>query len=280
MKKWTLFGILVVIVLLISGYSLNKKTEINPQNSAKYVPTLFIHGWGSSRNAEKQMVNYLVDKGYSKTIMQATVDKDGKVSLNGHFKNNDYHPIVEVQFEDNKNTNYHTDAKWAKNVVLALQNKYHFKKMNLVSHSMGNMAVAYYLLDNAKDKKLPVVQKYAALAGHFDGVLGYGDEPHKIKLDNQQKPSPMNAEYRELMGLRDDYHNQKIDILNIYGDKDDGTNSDGSVTVNSARSLKYLTANSAKSYQEVQINGKDGQHSQLHESKQVDKYLLDFLNKG
>ena len=35
----------------------------------------------------------------------------------------------------------------------------------------------------------------------------------------------------------------------------------------------------AKSYREVEIKGKNAQHSKLHENKEVDKLLIDFLWK-
>jgi Uncharacterized protein with an alpha/beta hydrolase fold len=34
-----------------------------------------------------------------------------------------------------------------------------------------------------------------------------------------------------------------------------------------------------KSYREVEIKGKNAQHSKLHENKEVDKLLIDFLWK-
>ena len=65
------------------------------------------------------------------------------------------------------------------------------------------------------------------------------------------------------------------DVLNIYGDYKNG--SDGSVLNASSRSLKYLVADNAKSYQEKKITGKLAQHSQLHENQEVDKILIQFL---
>ena len=47
----------------------------------------------------------------------------------------------------------------------------------------------------------------------------------------------------------------------------------------SAQSYKYLINGRAKSYREVEIKGKNAQHSKLHENKEVDQLLIDFLWK-
>ena len=75
-----------------------------------------------------------------------------------------------MNFADNRNADYDTDAKYAKAVVSKLQKTYHFKKMNMVGHSMGNMAINFYMLANAEDKTLPQLQKQVDIAGHFDGI--------------------------------------------------------------------------------------------------------------
>lgn len=52
---------------------------------------------------------------------------------------------------------------------------------------------------------------------------------------------------------------------------------DGDVTNASAKSLKYLINGRAKSYQELMIRGRGGQHSALHNNSQVNKALIRFI---
>ena len=56
----------------------------------------------------------------------------------------------------------------------------------------------------------------------------------------------MNPPYPDLQQLKDIYKGQEIEVLNIYGDLQDGTNSDGRVSNSSSKSLKYLLGNSPK----------------------------------
>jgi Uncharacterized protein with an alpha/beta hydrolase fold len=115
------------------------------------------------------------------------------------------------------------------------------------------------------------------LPGHFNGIIDIDDEPNQMKLAKNGKPiTKMDQGYKDLLKLRKVYPTN-TKVLNIYGDKGDGTHSDGAVTNNSSKSLRYLVADRAKSYQEKKFVGKMAQHSKLHENKQVDKVLIHFL---
>ncbi|KRN02524.1 cell surface hydrolase [Levilactobacillus senmaizukei DSM 21775 = NBRC 103853] len=221
------------------------------------------------------MAHSLVNAGLTKTIVRATVSTKGKVSLSGHFHEGDYHPIVEVGFAGNRNSSPQQWGRWAKATVVKLQQTYHTKTFNMVGHSMGNMAIMYYL--SANDRRLPRLRKQVDIAGHFNGILGVNDEPNRMKLTREGKPEKMQPEYQNLLSLRRTMPKDQIAVLNIYGDKDDGSHSDGSVSNASSKSLRYLVADRARSYQERRIIGVRAQHSRLHDNVQVDRLLIRFL---
>jgi uncharacterized alpha/beta hydrolase family protein len=154
--------IAIICVLVLAGTWL-VRAQARQLNSTKYVqsttPTLFFHGFGSSANAEDHMAKAAQKAGVTKTIIRANVTKQGTVNLVGTIKKGAINPIVEVNFADNRNPDYQVDARYAKNVVVALQERYGFKEMNMVGHSMGNMAITFYLVNNANDKKLPQLKK-------------------------------------------------------------------------------------------------------------------------
>ncbi|MFC6261290.1 alpha/beta hydrolase [Levilactobacillus fujinensis] len=278
MKKRVLMFLeigLIVLGLTACGTTSRQLTATDLPNASKYEPTLFFHGWGSSYRAEEQMAHALVNAGLTKTIMRATVSKQGKVSLSGQFREGDYHPIVEVDFKDSRQSNPRQWGRWAKATIVKLQQRYHTKKFNAVGHSMGNMAIMYELLDNTPG--LPKMQKQVDIAGHFNGILGMNDAPNRMKLYSNGKPKKMQADYKTLLRLRKTYPKNQIAVLNIYGDKNDGSHSDGSVSNASSKSLRYLVSERAKSYQERKIVGPRAQHSKLHDNVQVDRLLIQFL---
>lgn len=276
-KKQLLISLLTALAVVLALFCY--RSWANPLNKADYIqsrtPTIFFHGYGSSDHAETHMVEAAKSAGVTKTVILANVDRNGKVTLAGDIPKNAVNPIVKVNFEDNRNTDYAVDGRYAKAVVRKLQGVYHFKKMNMVGHSMGNMAIHFYLLANAQNKKLPQLQKQVDIAGHFDGIRGY-ELPEGLTVDSKTgRPNKMTAAYQRLLKLRERYPKNQVHVLNLYGDIGDG--SDGVVTNESSRTLKYLIADRAKSYKEHRFTGELASHSKLHENPQVDKILIDFL---
>ncbi|WP_407886398.1 alpha/beta hydrolase [Levilactobacillus sp. N40-8-2] len=274
-RKIVLFLGIGLVGLGLSACTKSNKQSTTVNVANNYQPTLFFHGWGSSYHAENQMARSLVNAGLTNTVIRAMVSKQGKVTLSGQFHQDDHRPIVEVGFEDNRNGSAQQWGRWATAVVVKLQQTYHIKTFNMVGHSMGNMAIMFYL--KQQKANLPKLQKQVDIAGHFNGILGMNDEPNRMKLNRAGKPDKMQADYKALLSLRKTYPKNQIAVLNIYGDKNDGSHSDGSVSNASSRSLRYLVADRAKSYQEHRIVGANAQHSKLHDNLQVDRLLISFL---
>lgn len=253
-------------------------------NSQKYVqettPTLFFHGGGSSYHAEEHMAKAAKQVGVTHTIIRAMVDTQGHVRLVGKIKPGAINPIVEVNYANNKQMNYRTHGVWAINVVRALQKQYHFKAINMVGHSLGNISLIYYSLEAQKQQNLPKLRKQVDIAGHFAG-LNFKQMPARVKqpaglrLNAAGKPNKMNETYREMTQLRQTLPKNQIKVLNLYGNI--GGHTDGTVPNVSTLSLKYLVKPRAKSYQEHEFTGKLARHSKLHENPAVDRVLIHFL---
>ena len=283
-RKAILFSTLIIVILLLGIYFL--KNNYQKENGASIridTPTLFVHGWGSSYHAEESMVAYAQKHHATNSVIRADVSSTGKVTLIGTIKKRAKNPIVEVNLQNNKSifagTNnqiatMNKSSNYIKDVIIALQKRYHFKRINLVGHSMGNLQIAYYLHNNATNSHMPHLNKQVSIAGHYNGYIGEQGAPNKTVLNRAGKPQKMSAGYRELLSLRKNFP-QNAEVLNIFGDT--GTGSDGDVTVNSARSYRYLVGKRARSYQEKEIRGSKAQHSKLHENTQVDRLLVNFL---
>ena len=266
----------IVLITLFQG----SKLQTRELNSSDYIqsstPTLFLHGYGSSANAEKHMAEAARKAGVTQTIITATVDSHAQVTLKGDIPKDAVNPIVMVEFTDNRNANYAQVGEYASAVVRELQARYSFKKMNFVAHSMGNMSILFYLLEHAQNEELPKLQKQVNIANHVNGLEGMDLPANLTILDSKTgEPSAMSDSYQKLLGLREIYPQDQVDVLNIYGDFKN--QSDGSVLNVSSRSLKYLVIDNAKSYQEKRVTGPLAQHSQLHENPEVDRLLIDFL---
>ena len=280
MRKRSIIVLSTFLFIALVTLFLVSKLQIRELNSSDYIqsrtPTLFFHGYGSSANAEQHMVEAARQAGVTQTIITATVDSHAQVSLKGDVPKDAINPIVMVEFEDNRNPDYAQDGEYAAAVVRKLQARYGFKKMNFVAHSMGNMSILFYLLEHAQNEELPQLQKQVNIANHVNGLEGM-DLPANLTIlyNHTGQPSAMSDSYQKLLGLREIYPQDQVDVLNIYGDFKN--QSDGSVLNVSSRSLKYLVIDNAKSYQEKRVTGPLAQHSQLHENPEVDRLLIDFL---
>ncbi|QNQ82331.1 alpha/beta hydrolase [Lactobacillus sp. PV037] len=279
-KKFSLILSLAILLLVITGCGKNTGAKPNVKQkltltNTSSIPTFFFHGYGSSANAEHQMTNAALKADVTHTVIRANVSADGKVSFNKTMAKSTKNPIVEVNLEDNRSGN----VSYVKDVIVAFEQKYHYQKINLVGHSMGNLMIANYIKDNYNNKNLPQINKVVSIAGHYNGYLGE-EVGRKAKIKNKQtgEPDEYAESFKNLLSLRKTYP-KNSQVLNIYGDKKDGSKSDGSVSVASAQSYKYLINGRAKSYKEIEITGKNAQHSKLHENKEVDKYLINFLWK-
>lgn len=282
--KW-LTGFLIVIVIIVIGLAyyngslLHYTVRHDQATDAPQVgtPTFFFHGYGSSYHAEEYMVNGAIKEGILKRddVLVAHVKPSGRVTISGKWKAHTANPVVEVNYDNPRVANYHTDARWARNVIVSVQNRYRFKKVNLVGHSMGNQDISFYLLDYYRhDKQLPRLNKQVALAGPFNGLVMADHNKHHDKVDKNGKPNQMSKQYRQLLPLRHSYPRSAA-VLNIYGDKGHGT--DGDLTVQSAQSLRYLLNNRQKAYYEQEMHGKYASHSRLHHNDDVNALLYAFL---
>lgn len=279
MKKKFLIPVLAILTIILAACSNSKSTSAKTSKVTIGTPTLFFHGGGSSYHAEEHMVDAAKKAGVTKSVIRAEVTSSGKVTLIGDFSKNAKNPIVEVNYQNNRQLNFREHGVYATNVVKALQKQYSFKQMNMVGHSLGNISIIYYMLLNGKNKKMPKLVKQVDMAGHFAGlnfdVPSDIRQPKGLKLDKNGKPNKMNKTYKEMTKVRNTYPKNQVKVLNIIGDIGDKT--DGTVPNVSSLSLKYLVEDKAKSYQVVKFAGKNARHSRLHENSQVDKVLIKFL---
>lgn len=250
-------------------------------------PTFFFHGSSSSYHAEQYMTNAAKKAGATKTIIVANVDKHNHVTFNGNIPKGARNPIIEVnhQVQPGGRSNGRPPKKagnklpidnaYVYDVIATAKQKWHFRSMNIVAHSAGNLDVLYTLMQHPDSKKLPKLKKEVAIAAHVNGFI-HGGYPSGSKVATDGKPTRENPNFKELKKLRQTYP-RGAKVLNIYGDIGDGSHSDGLVPVNSARTLKYLVGRRAGSYQEHEMTGNNVHHSRLHHNNRVNRLLIRFL---
>lgn len=254
-----------------SGSGIFQPSQKTEQKQVR--PTFFFHGYTSSIKAERFFAEAAEKSGASKQVIEAIVDKNGKVKLSEPLSAKAKNPLVLIGFEDNRNLDTERTAFYAYRAIMAVRKSCKFKQMNLIGHSMGDMTINYLLIDYGQKQTFPKIKKIVYLAGHFNGVRSermYVSANHK-----NGKPIHMNANYKRQLVLRKLYPHAKV--LNVYGDLEDGSHSDGRVKNSSSKSLRYLVSPKAKSYKEKKFTGPMAQNSRLRENPQVLKTAIRFL---
>lgn len=258
-----------------------KIAAVNFQRKYKIgsTPTLFFHGALSNYKSEDNITKVIQAVGITNSVTRVNVSPDGKVTFIGEIKKNAINPIIEINYKNNIQLDFVKAGMYATNVVKALKQKYGITQINMVAHSLGNMSVMYYLLQNY-NKDMPCLNKQVAIAGHFNGInLNQAPQdlsvPANLQLSANGKPNKMNKAYKQMLVLRKIYPKEKTQVLNIIGDKSD--NSDGLVPNASSESLKYLLGNDVGNYQLHKYYGQSAEHGRLTYNKQVIREIIHFL---
>lgn len=249
----------------------NAKQKKAKKRKSEITATYFLHGAQSNSHAEQYMVNGALQAKAADQVINVNVSMTDQVTFYGSFTKKAKHPIIEVNYQ--RNTSVHPND--VKAVLLAVERKYGYHRANLVGHSMGNLLIANYLNDYYKDKKLPRIEKLVSIAGDYNGWLGESPASDSPLKKNGQPLHESNT-FKQLLGLRKHYPRQ-IKVLNIYGNLENGTHSDGLVAISSARCYRYLINDRAKSYREIEIKGPNAGHSHLHHNPLVNHFLIKFL---
>lgn len=205
----SIVGALIIAVIAIISFNAWHRAQAAKQFVHSSTPTIFIHDWGSSAHAEEKMANAAKRAGVTNTIVRANVSRQGKVTFNKTIPAHAINPIVEVNLADNKLSGYENDyptgyehgATYVKNVVLALERQHHYRAINLVGHSMGNLEIINYINENTGNRKLPRVDHLVAIAGHYNGLVGQKTAKSPV---NQQtgEPERQDATIKPLLTLR------------------------------------------------------------------------------
>ncbi|WP_407894835.1 alpha/beta hydrolase [Lacticaseibacillus sp. N501-2] len=237
--------------------------------------TLYVHGHhGNIRSMRPLMVAAHRDAQATPALI-ATVSPDGNVAFSGRLTDHMVHPLVQVVFADSRTVDYHRLRMYLHGVMLGLKARYHVQQVNFVAHSLGNTAVEWYLLRWGQSPNLPRVSKWAAIAGPFDSIARMHMQPLHNHLDQNGQPHLMAPDYRMAYLLRHRF--PRLAVLNIYGDLDDGSHSDGKILNASSRALGFLLAGHTSSYQELRFTGPNAQHTRLRDNPRVAAAVDDFL---
>lgn len=296
-KRIEIIIILISLVLLSLGIIFINNTSFDKLPSTKAIaqknistPTLFVHGWKAGLHSELPLANLAVKTGVAQRGLIIKVSTSGRIYCHGSLTGKSA-PEILVKF-CNYNAGEFKYARWLHQVMMILKTKYGVTHYNAIGHSMGAYALVAYNEMYGNQANLPILNKLVLIAGPFDGILNrhrwnqpitgkvaklWDDSINQNRLLPNGRPQIIHAEYRYLLKRVTNFPNQAR-VLNIYGNLDNGSNSDGTVSVTSALSLGYLLKNHVKGYQVMGNYGYTAEHTLLNEiNNNVKQRILKFI---
>ncbi|MGR3742381.1 alpha/beta hydrolase [Companilactobacillus sp. DQM5] len=238
------------------------------------IPTLFIHGFRGGDYTTEKMVLASLNKTDADDFLKITVNRLGKISYEGTWTNNK-HPLIQIVFKD-KFTISQIMSYWLLKVLKDLARNFNFKKYYAVGHSLGAVALTLMEISASNKPFLPKIDKMVLIAGPFSGVIGLGDLPNINRLNKDGRPLFIGFTFMQLMLLKKKFP-KDVDVINIYGNVNDFSNSDKYVSVTSARSIGYILKDQVRSFNEYEILGNRGEHSQMHDDDEILDAMTTFL---
>lgn len=238
------------------------------------IPTLFIHGYEGTDFTFNGMLSRFEDEGYGEKQLTLTIQPDGSISEIGDWHNDSAVPFIQVLFADNKNSEWN-QADWIKAILVYLKTTYQIEEVNVVGHSMGGVSSFRYLVAYGNEKTQPTVKNFIAIGAPFNDFVT-GNENQTLEDLKQNGPLVLSGRYSEFATAIQHYP-ASTTMLNIAGDVEDGSKSDGTVSLSSSLSIGYLMEPNKRTYYEEIVSGKKASHSQLHENEKVDERIREFL---
>ncbi|MDT2842742.1 alpha/beta fold hydrolase [Vagococcus lutrae] len=247
------------------------------QTREKKIPTLLLHGVHGDRRTMQGMIRRWGREGLAYKALQIEVSADGDMIVNGTWNQNpdNLNPLIQVFFENN-DASADQQAKWLTRIMVFLKDKLEIDRLYLLGHSMGGVASMYYLTSEAATTDdTPIVKKFVSLGSPYKGEIADTLISRLYQLEKEGKRD-FDEMYQHFMSVNQRL-SPNLSVLNIYGDLEDGTESDGIIMTEDARALRDIVAHKVASYDEVEITGLGGQHTLLHENGEVDETVSLFL---
>lgn len=257
-------------------FNRSPKLDLSGTEKTKIIPTVMMHGTNGTRRSLGSMIKRLTKMKKAKKVMDIEVSKQGEITLIGDldYYNNGPAPLIQVIFKEGNPTEWQ-QGMWLNSVLTKLQEEYGVVEVDFVGHSMGGITGLRYIVDHAHDLRNVQIRKLVCIGSPFNSEVVHESGVTKYDCDDKG-PRHLHETYRYLQTYQEHF-SKKIRILNIYGDLKNGSRSDGVVSTSSARALKHLVDGKVGCYLEREIKGWRAQHSLLHENRQVDDLVAQFL---
>ncbi|SHH12737.1 MULTISPECIES: alpha/beta fold hydrolase [Virgibacillus] len=253
------FGLVIIGFIVLIGMPNRAISDFN-----KSRPTLFVHGYKGTENSFGFMLQrFEHEYKWGNKALIYYVTKQGEVKKYQPRLGEEKPLYVQVIFENNR-ASFEMTSSWLANVLKDMQQTYGVDDVNIVGHSMGGIVSLEYM-KQFQGKSYPSVHRFVAVGSPFDGI--YSEEYFRIHHDPAATDLRPNS--KALQHLRERSFPNHTKVLSI------SSTGDIVAVPESVRAIRKMVPN--QQLTEIVIDDNVLGHSDLHESRRVDRYIYEFL---
>ncbi|MBB1094704.1 alpha/beta hydrolase [Limosilactobacillus agrestis] len=263
----------LLILMAIPAYFWMKDTNksLAAQHNSRMSPVIMVPGSSATQNRFNPLIKKINEDSPKKhSVLRLKVKNNGEITSEGWINRGDNEPIIVIGFENNHDgyQNIKKQAKMVNQVIERLTEEYNFNNFKAFGHSNGGLVWTYWLEHYYTEYKDTIIIKKLMTLG----------TPYNFAESSVNHPTQMFSDFVK-------YRNQIPKNLLVYSVAGTETyTSDGLVPEGSVDAGKYIYQKQVAHYTSMTVTGKDAQHSNLPENKQVvrliEEYLLDLNDNG
>ncbi|MCH3922005.1 alpha/beta hydrolase [Limosilactobacillus sp.] len=260
--------VLIIVFLALPTYfwMKNENASLAARHNSRVSPVIMIPGSSATTNRFNQLVamlNKQTDKKHS--LLKLEVENNGKIKSSGWIDRGDQEPIIVVGFENNHDgyDNIKKQARMFNQAFAIISEKYQFNNFKAFGHSNGGLIWTRWLeLYYHRYRQRIQIKRLMTLG-----------TPYNFAEKSVSHPTQM---FTDMVKARDQIP-QKLSVYSVAGTET--YDSDGLVPEASVEAGKYIYQKRVAHYTTMTVTGKDAQHSDLPQNKQIvnliEHYLLD-----
>lgn len=256
-------------IILVTLFLVIFTTIPNVAKSERFAiePTVFVHGYkGTYRSFGQMLDRFEKDYKWGKKVLVYYIFSNGQMHVT-HVNHDFTGPaFIQVVFENNR-ASFEDNTNWLANVMKHLHQTYQVNSMKLVGHSMGGIISLKYLEDYSGLPNYPLVSKLVTIGSPFDGIHREG----YFMIHNDPAATDLKPNSHALQALRTNkaLFPRETAVLSI------GSTGDQTASPESVRAIQSIIPNEQLDI--VMIKNKYLSHPGLHEDREVDQMIHDFL---
>ncbi|MDF7637462.1 alpha/beta hydrolase [Leuconostocaceae bacterium ESL0958] len=250
--------LVLTVVVAIVGKSWMMSAHQNDRaiQRSKIQPVIFVPGSGATTQRFDDLFTTINKENRGQkdhSVLKVQVHRDKSLTYSGHVSTDNRQPFIVVGF-DNNTDSYATiqeDGAGLNAAMNDLQKRYHFRNFDAIGHSNGGLIWTEYL-ENYYDNQHFHVKSLMTLASPFN-----------LSETSSTKQTKM------LTNMIDDAKNLPSDltVYSVAGSED--YTDDGTVSVQSVLSGKYVFQKHVRKYTQTTVSGDNANHSKLPENPEV-----------